>query len=117
MPSFAIIINLYVPKDIPTGFLTGFVIIVIEHFAFDCAERGFRTGIIITVALAAYAANHLVFFEKFLVVFTAILNATVRMMNESLGWSMPKEPVVEEPTTEESVGQEPIHTGRIHPPE
>ena len=70
MPSLAIVINLYIPKDVSAGFFTSFVIIVIDHFTLDCPEKGLRTGIIIKVALAAHAANHIVLLKKFLVVFT-----------------------------------------------
>jgi len=57
MPSLAIIINFYIPKDISPGLFTGFVFIMIKHFAFYCNEEGFSTGIVITVALTAHAAD------------------------------------------------------------
>jgi hypothetical protein len=63
VPSLAVVKYFYVPKDVPTGFFPGFVFIVIKHFALYGAKKGFRTSIVIAVALAAHAANHLIVLE------------------------------------------------------
>jgi hypothetical protein len=82
VPPLTVVKYLNVPEYVPAGFFMGFVFLVKEHLAFYGAEKGFGTGIIVTVAFTAHAAYHSMFLKKLLVILAAILYSSIRMVNQ-----------------------------------
>lgn len=77
-----------VPEYIVAGFLAGLVNLVIQPLRLDRAKEGFRACIVPVVSLPAHAADHLESRQGILVVVTAILDTTIRVMNQSKRGSM-----------------------------
>jgi hypothetical protein len=87
--SFTVVKYFYIPKDVPAGLLPCHITFMVKHLAFYSTEERFRTGIIIAVTFPAHTADHSVFLKGCLVFSTAILHASIRVVNDSLGWFMP----------------------------
>jgi hypothetical protein len=89
IPSFPIVEYFNVPEDVLAGLLPCFVPFVIEQFAFNGTEKGFRTGVIVTISFAAHTAYHPVFVEQILVFLTAVLYTSIGVMDKPSGRFVP----------------------------
>ena len=89
MPPFTVVKHFYIPKNVLAGLLPYHIAFMIKHLALYSAEERLRTGIIITVTFSAHASDHPVFLQSCLVFFTAVLHASIRVVNRSPGRVMP----------------------------
>ena len=68
MAPFPVIEDFDVIKQALDGFGPAYVPIVIDPLAFESSKKAFGDRIVIAVALAAHAADDIVFFENFLII-------------------------------------------------
>ena len=84
MSSLAVIEYLDIPEYVPASFFPCCILLVVQHLAFNSAEKSFRTSVVIAITFSAHTANHSVFPEETLIIFAAVLYAPVGTMPNSV---------------------------------
>lgn len=85
----AVVKTLDVIKDTLPCLSTALISVVKDKLSLQDAEEAFCRGIIPAVASTAHTADHAVFEQQLLKVFTCILRTPVGMMQHSTGWISP----------------------------
>ena len=84
MESLPVIEYFDIIEDIPSCFFAGMVFLMMCELGLQRVKEAFHWGVVPTVAFSAHTRLHPVFPEQFLVLFTCVLAAAIRMMQEPI---------------------------------
>ena len=108
VPAFPIVKHLNVVKQITLGLLPCCVMLVEHTFVLQAVEEALHRCVIPAVTLAAHAGHHAVGSEQILIVVTAVLAATIRVVQEA-GLGTAPEPRHAQRTDHELFGHTCVH--------
>ena len=88
MSTVPVVKHLNVLENCSPSLLTCLELVLVNHFYFDGAKEALGTCVVVTVSFSAHAAPHLMFLQQVLKIVTAVLDASVGMMNQSFARSI-----------------------------